>query len=224
MPVKLICKKAHQAGIMTVIDGAHAPGQIPLDLRTIGPDFYLGNCHKWMQSAKGAGFLYARRELQPLLDPLVISWGWGQNASFTSGSQFLDYFEWTGTNDPSAYLSVPAAIQFQEQHNWPEIQQRCQQILAEGLRRIDKLTGLGTVYSELASPFVQMAVARLPLVKDLAIFKSELLEQYRIEVPCTEWNGYHFIRISIQAYNDAADLEALAFALEKLLREHRLES
>ena len=102
MPVEIICKKAREARILTVIDGAHAPGQIPLNLTGMEPDFYLGNCHKWMQSAKGAGFLYARRELQPLLDPLVISWGWGENASFTSGSQFLDYFEWAGTNDPSA--------------------------------------------------------------------------------------------------------------------------
>jgi isopenicillin-N epimerase len=224
MPVEMICNKAREAGILTVIDGAHAPGHIPLNLAGMEPDFYLGNCHKWMQSAKGAGFLYARRELQPLLEPLVISWGWGKNASFTSGSQFLDYFEWARTNDPSAYLSVPAAIQFQEQHNWPAVQHRCRQILVEGLRRIDKLTGLETVYSELASPFIQMAVARLPLVKDISEFKGQLLEQYRIEVPCIEWNGQHLIRISVQAYNGLADLEALAFALAKLLREHRLDS
>ena len=224
MPVEMICKKAREAGILTVIDGAHAPGQIPLDLTTIEPDFYLGNCHKWMQSPKGAGFLYSRRELQSLLEPLVISWGWGKNASFTSGSQFLDYFEWAGTNDPSAYLSVPAAIQFQEQHNWPAVQQRCQQILAEGPRHIDKLTGMETVYSELAAPFVQMAVVRLPLVKDIAEFKRDLLEHYRIEVPCIEWNDQHYIRISVQAYNNAADLEALAFAITKLLNKHRLKT
>jgi isopenicillin-N epimerase len=224
MPVEMICRKAREAGILTVIDGAHAPGQIQLNLRAMEPDFYLGNCHKWLQSAKGAGFLFARRELQPQLEPLVISWGWGKNASFTSGSQFLDYFEWAGTNDPSAYLSVPAAIQFQEQHNWPVVQDQCQQILAEGLKQIDKLTGLESVYSDQAAPFVQMAVVRLPLVEDISEFKSQLLEQYRIEVPCIEWNGQHFIRISVQAYNDTADMEALVTALVKLLREHRLES
>jgi isopenicillin-N epimerase len=224
MPLEMICKKAREAGILTVIDGAHAPGQIPLDLSAMEPDFYLGNCHKWMQSAKGAGFLYARRELQLLLDPLVISWGWGKNASFTSGSQFLDYFEWAGTNDPSAYLSVPAAIQFQEQHHWPAVQQNCQQIMAKGLQNIDKLTGLESVYSEQAAPFMQMAVVRLPLVKDIVEFKRELLEQYRIEVPCIEWNGQHFIRISVQAYNNAADLDALALAITKLLNKHRMKT
>jgi isopenicillin-N epimerase len=221
MPIEMICKKARQAGIITVIDGAHAPGQIPLDLTAMGPDFYLGNCHKWMQSAKGAGFLYTRRALQPLLEPLVISWGWGKNASFTSGSQYLDYFEWAGTNDLSAYLSVPAAIQFQEQHNWQAVQYHCQQILADGLKRIDKLTGLKSVYPDQAAPFVQMAVVRLPLVKDISEFKRQLLEQYRIEVPCIEWNGQHFIRISVQAYNDAADLEALKLALIELLPQHK---
>jgi isopenicillin-N epimerase len=224
MPVEMICKKAREVEILTVIDGAHAPGQIPLDLKAMEPDFYLGNCHKWMQSAKGAGFLYARRELQSRLEPLVISWGWGKNASVTSGSQYLDYFEWAGTNDPSAYLSVPAAIQFQEQHNWPAVQHQCQQILAEGLQNIDKLTGLESVYADQAAPFAQMAIVRLPIVKDIAEFKRELLEQYRIEVPCIGWNDQHFIRISTQAYNNATDLDALAFAITKLLNKHRLKT
>ena len=223
MPVEMICKKARQAGIFTVIDGAHAPGQIPLDLTALESDFYLGNCHKWMQSAKGAGFLYTRRALQPMLEPLVISWGWGENASFTSGSQYLDYFEWAGTNDLSAYLSVPAAIQFQAEHDWPAIQERCRQILADGLKRIDQLTGLENVYSDQAEPFVQMAVVRLPPIEDISELKRQLLEQYRIEVPCIEWNGQHFIRISVQAYNEAGDMEALASVLTKLLREHRSE-
>jgi isopenicillin-N epimerase len=221
MPVEMICKKARQAGILTVIDGAHAPGQIPLDLTAIGPDFYLGNCHKWMQSAKGAGFLYTRRALQPLLEPLVISWGWGENASFTSGSQYLDNFEWAGTNDPSAYLSVPAAIQFQEEHDWPDVQRQCQQILANGLKRIDQLTGLETIYSDRAAPFVQMAIVRLPPIKDISEFKRQLLEQYRIEAPCIEWNGQYFARISVQAYNDTADMEALTLALSELLPQHK---
>ena len=224
MPVEMVCKKAREAGILTVIDGAHAPGQIPLDLQAMAPDFYLGNCHKWMQSAKGAGFLYARRELQPLLEPLVISWGWGKNATFTSGSQFLDYFEWAGTNDPSAYLSVPVAIHFQEQHNWPAVQHRCQQILADGLKQIDKLTGLESVYADHTAPFFQMAVVRLPQIKDISELKRQLMERYRIEVPCIEWNGQHFIRISVQAYNDSADIEMLTSALGKLLSENRLES
>ena len=221
MPVEIICQKAREAGILTIIDGAHAPGQISLDLTAMGPDFYLGNCHKWMQSAKGAGFLYTRRARQTLLEPLVVSWGWGENSAFTSGSQYLDYFEWSGTNDPSAYLSVPAAIQFQAEHHWPAVQHQCQQILADGLKRIDQLTGLETVYSDLSAPFVQMAVVRLPLLREISAFQRELLQQYSIEVPCIEWNGQHFIRISVQGYNTEADLDALVAAVGELLPKHK---
>ncbi|MBN2045105.1 MAG: aminotransferase class V-fold PLP-dependent enzyme [Anaerolineales bacterium] len=220
MPVEIICQKAREAGILTVIDGAHAPGQIPLDLIAMEPDFYLGNCHKWMQSSKGAGFLYTRPELQPLLEPLVVSWGWGENSGFTTGSKYLDYFEWSGTHDPSAYLSIPAAIQFQAEHHWSVIQERCQQILADGLKRIEKLTGLETVYSDQAAPFVQMAVVRLPRVREISAFQRELLQKYRIEVPCIDWNGQHFIRISVQAYNTEADLDTLVDAVEELLPQH----
>ena len=222
MPVEIICEKAREAGILTVIDGAHAPGHIPLDLIAMEPDFYLGNCHKWMQSSKGAGFLYTRRELQPLLSPLVVSWGWAENSAFTTGSKYLDYFEWSGTHDPSAYLSVPGAIKFQEQHNWPIVQHRCQQILADGLKRIDKLTGLESVYSDMAAPFVQMAVVRLPRVRDISAFQRELLQRYSIEVPCIDWNGQHFIRISVQAYNTEEDIDTLVAAVEELLPQHRV--
>ena len=220
LPVEMICKRARAAGILTIIDGAHAPGQISLDLTDIDPDFYVGNCHKWMQSPKGAGFLYTRRALQTGLEPLVISWGWGENSSFSSGAKYLDYFEWLGTNDPSAYLSVPAAIQFQERHHWSAIQQQCQQILAAGLKRIDTLTGLESVYSLQAAPFVQMAAVRLPQVRDLSAFQRQLLQQYSIEVPCIEWNGRHFIRISVQGYNTEEDLDALVTAIGKLLPLH----
>jgi isopenicillin-N epimerase len=221
MPVEIICKKAREAGILTIIDGAHAPGQIPLDLTAMEPDFYLGNCHKWMQSFKGAGFIYTRRELQTLLDPLVVSWGWGENFAFTAGSKYLDYFEWSGTHDPSAYLSVPAAIQFQAEHHWPAMQERCRQVLADGLKRIDKLTGLESAYADLAAPFVQMAVVRLPRVRDISAFQRDLLQKYRIEVPCIDWNGQHFIRISVQAYNTEEDVDALVAAVEGLLPQHR---
>jgi isopenicillin-N epimerase len=221
MPVEIVCKKAREAGILTVIDGAHASGQIPIDLTAMQPDFYLGNCHKWMQSSKGAGFLYTHRALQTLLEPLVISWGWGENASFTSGSKYLDYFEWSGTNDPSAYLSVPAAIQFQEAHHWPAVQHQCQQILADGLKHLDKLTGLETIYSDNATPFAQMAVVRLPIVREISEFQKKLLQQYRIEVPCIKWNGQHFMRISVQGYNTEKDIAALVAAVEELLSQHK---
>ena len=159
MPVDEICKRARDAGIITIIDGAHAPGQMDVDLEAIDADFYVGNCHKWLLSAKGAGFLYASKEMQEMVEPLVVSWGWGSNSPYTTGSNFLDNLEWWGTKDPAAYLSIPAAIQFQEQHDWPSVRQQCNQILQEALRRISELTGIPPVYPDGMGYFHRMTIA-----------------------------------------------------------------
>jgi isopenicillin-N epimerase len=104
LPVTEICQLAKEKGILTVIDGAHAPGQIPIDMEAIGADFYFGNAHKWMCSPKGAGFLFTRPEKQQLIDPLVVSWGWGENREVSYGSDYLDYMQWQG-NGHSPLLS-----------------------------------------------------------------------------------------------------------------------
>src|SRR5690348_165616 len=104
-PVEKICQRAQSTGIITVIDGAHAPGHIPLQLDALGVDFYTGNCHKWLCSPKGAGFLYARPERQALLQPLIVSWGWDSRSPGVS--PFQDFFGWVGTDDPASFLSVP---------------------------------------------------------------------------------------------------------------------
>ena len=164
--------------------------------------------------------MFTRRELQFLVEPLVVSWGWGENSSFTSGSKYLDYLEWSGTNDPSAYLSVPAAIQFQEEHHWPDVQSRSQKILAEGIQRINQLTGLDFAYAGEAESFAQMAIVRLPSIRDILEFQAQLYQHYQIEVPCIQWNEQQFIRISIQGYNTSEDVNALENALGKLLPQH----
>lgn len=110
LPVEQICQKARERGILTIVDAAHSPGQIPVDLQVLGADVVFGNCHKWLLSPKGAAFLYARREVQPQVEPLIVSWCYHATPTTTSGSQFIDYLQWTGTKDPVAALSVPSAI------------------------------------------------------------------------------------------------------------------
>ncbi|MGW8251912.1 MAG: aminotransferase class V-fold PLP-dependent enzyme [Anaerolineales bacterium] len=217
LPVEVICARARQAGILTLVDGAHAPGQLPLDLQSIGADFYSGNCHKWMLAPKGSAFLYARPESQGILEPLVVSWGWRAEASFTSGSQFIDYLQWRGTHDPSACLAVPTAIRFMHEHDWDRVRDECRLLLSRALQRVRQLTGMPDVYTPERLAYHQMAIAELPLQSDLMAFKSRLYEQYRVEVPCIEWGGRHFIRISVQAYNSLEDIEALTQALEQML-------
>jgi isopenicillin-N epimerase len=215
-PVEKICTRAKEAGILTIVDGAHTLGQIELDMQEIDTDFYLSNGHKWLCSPKGSAFLYARPERQALIEPLVVGWGWGSEKNITFGSDFLDYLQWLGTNDLAAYLAVPAAIDFQWQHDWMAVRGRCHELLVEAIARICHLTDLETVYSE-KSAFQQMAVAPLPQINNLQAMKIELIETYRVEVPLIDWNGRHFIRVSVQGYNSGEDIDALLDALANLL-------
>lgn len=217
LPVEQICAKAREAGIMTLVDGAHAPGQIPLDLDELGADFYVGNGHKWLCGPKGSAFIHVRRERQPLIEPLIVGWGWGEDRKLSFGSDFIDYMQWWGTYYIAAYLSIPAAIEFQATHNWPVVQEKCHALLKGALSRMYGLTGLEPIYPNDDNFYHQMAIALIPLQKDIEAFKSQLYDRFKIEIPCIEWNGRHFIRISVQGYNNQADLDALLEAMEILL-------
>jgi isopenicillin-N epimerase len=219
LPVEAVCWRAREAGILTFIDGAHAPGQIPLDLSALGADFYTGNCHKWLMAPKGSGFLYARLDRQELVEPLVVSWGWGENSSLDFGSRYLDLLQWTGTQDFSAALSVPAAIEFQAQQDWPSVRITCQELLRQALEGLQSLTGLPSNYPEECLTYVQMASALLPPLADLEGLKVRLYEDYRVEVPLLNWNGRHWIRLSVQGYNSQQDIRILLEALQSLLPE-----
>ncbi|HEX9374607.1 MAG TPA: aminotransferase class V-fold PLP-dependent enzyme, partial [Roseiflexaceae bacterium] len=214
LPVAEICRRARAAGILTVIDGAHAPGQVDLALDALGADFYIGNCHKWMCAPKSAGFLYARPAVQPLLEPLVVSWGW---ESETPGeSPFIDYFEWRGTHDPSAYLAVPAAIDFQAARDWPAVRSACHALLLDASRRIVELTGLPPISPDAEEWWVQMRTLPLPPC-DTAELKRRLWEEHQVEAPIVVWNGRPFIRVSIQCYNGPDDVDRLVEGLANLL-------
>ncbi len=162
LPVEKICQKARELGILVFIDGTHAPGQMDLDLNEIGADFYTGNCHKWMMAPKSSGFLHVRPDNQLSIEPLVVSWGWGGNSPFESDSRFLQEQEWWGTIDPAAYLSVPAAIEFHEEHKWRAVKVQCRGMLAEVLGEIESLTGKPTIYGEHQSNYHQLGAAELP--------------------------------------------------------------
>jgi isopenicillin-N epimerase len=216
LPVEEICRHARAAGILTIIDAAHAPGQIPLDLHALGADILFGNCHKWMLAPKGAAFLHVRREVQYLVDPLVVSWGYNPTPEFATGSRFVDLLQWTGTRDPAAALSVPAAIRFMREQNWEQVRLHCHGLLRQAIERICDLTGMPPLYPLDSDLYGQMGIAPLPPC-DAAALKSRLYDEYRVEVPVTQWQDKQFIRISIQGYNDQADVDTLLQALALLL-------
>lgn len=216
-PVEEICKAARERGVLTLIDGAHAPGQLDLDISKIDPDFYTGNCHKWMLSPKGAGFLYARQNVQHLLKPLVTSWGWSGEGFPASGSRFIDLFQWTGTRDPAALLSVPAAIDFMHMNQWKAHQVMCHEMLSWALAEIEGLFGEQPAYIPQVASYHQMGIARLPSnCCDAKLLQKRLYDEYRVEVPLIEWNGAKYIRISVQAYNSQNDINILLDGLKKL--------
>lgn len=216
LPVEEICRRARQAGIMSIIDAAHSPGQIPLDLQALGADMVFGNAHKWLMNAKGSAFLYVRRELQDLIEPLVVSWGYHATPDIATGSRFVDYLQWTGTKDPTAALTVPDAIKFMKDHDWDTVRCQCHLLLRQAIELICELTQMPPLYPLDSDFYSQMGIAPLPL-SNLAALKSRLYDEYKIEVPLTEWQDKQFIRISVQGYNTQEDIDALVRALETLL-------
>jgi isopenicillin-N epimerase len=208
LPVGELCRRARERGIVSVIDGAHVPGHLPLDLRELDPDYYAGNCHKWLGAPKGAGFLYVRRELQRDVHPLLISWGYADDEP-----TFVGRHQKQGTRDPSAYLSVPAAIEWQASHDWHEVRARCHELA----RRAAGELGLSPVVPDMRhGRYGQMVSLELPedAPDDL---QRRLFDEHRIEIPVFDRETPRLIRASFQGYNDEADLERLKAALATLL-------
>ena len=216
LPVEQICQRAKEAGILMVIDAAHAPGQITVDLQTLDADIVFGNCHKWMLNVKGSAFLYVRRELQYLIEPLIVSWGYRPTPETTTGSRFIDLLQWTGTKDPTAALTVPTAIQFMQEHNWDDVRNECHHLLSQGIEQICNLVNMPPLYPLDIDFYSQMGIAPLPL-SNLAMLKSRLYDEYKIEVPLIQWQDKQFVRISVQGYNSQEDIDSLEYALKVLL-------
>lgn len=211
LPIEPLIQRARERDIWTVIDGAHAPGQIDLDLISMGVDFYGGNCHKWMSSPKGAGFLYARPEVQPLIEPLVVSWGWRPRDAWHT--PFVDSIQRQATHDISAYLSVPAAIEFQREHDWPTVRDECHELVRLARQRMTELTGVEQLVADDPRWFAQMGTLQLPTGTNVEELKRRLYDEHRIEIPAHHWGDAPCLRISVQGYNTRSDVERLVEAV-----------
>jgi isopenicillin-N epimerase len=214
LPIEALVRRARDRGIITVVDGAHAPGQLPLHLDALGADFYAGNCHKWLCAPKGSAFLYARAKAQALVQPLVVSWGW--NSDRPGSSRFVDEQQWQGTRDIAAYLSVTRAIAFLGEHHWESVQQYCHELASFSREEISALTGLAPIQPDSPDWYAQMVSLRLPPCNERRL-QQALYDRFRIEVPVLRWHDAPLIRVSVQGYNTRADIEALVRGLSKLL-------
>ena len=211
LPIAEMIALCHAAGVPVLIDGAHGPGQVPLDLANLGADWYVGNCHKWLSAPKGSGFLHARPDRRADLHPVTISHGYRDG--------FTEEFDWTGTADPTPYLTVPAAIEFFENLGGTALMERNRRLVAEAAelvaRRLD--TEVGGPLEMTGS----MAMVRLPTT-----LKPELAESNRVrqalrkagaDSPVHPLPGALWLRLSAYAYNEIADYERLAELLPGVL-------
>ncbi|MCP4847250.1 MAG: aminotransferase class V-fold PLP-dependent enzyme [Verrucomicrobiaceae bacterium] len=212
-PAEELVGLAANAGIISVIDGAHAPGQLPLEVGKLNADFYVGNCHKWLLSPKGAAFVHVASKWADHIRPPVVSWG---NISKGSTALLLEN-EWQGTADISATLAVSDAIAFLEKHHWfDEVIPDCTRLLSSATSSLLEITGQHDIYgsAELRAP--QMASFLLP-EGDCSTLHSRLFEEYQVELPVFTAPQGNLFRVSLQAYNTEEDITRLVASLGDLL-------
>ena len=223
-PIELLVQRLHEQGIETLIDGAHAPGMAPLDLRRLGATYYTGNCHKWLCAPWGTGFLYVQRDRQEAILPPVVSHGY--NRPRPGHSRFQDLFDWPGTIDPTAWFCLGAAIDFldgllpgglnaliERNHQYAVA---AQSLLVEGLaaRPLCPPQMLGSMAA------VELGIDPHPPAEfvDQHRLNQELFERFGMEVPV-----YFFpavprvvLRVSAQAYNEPGHYQRLVEAVRQL--------
>jgi|YelNatPaOPRAMG01_1025707.scaffolds.fasta_scaffold04564_10 isopenicillin-N epimerase len=231
-PIEQLVAELTARGIDTLVDGAHAPGMVPVDLRQLGAAYYTGNCHKWLCAPKGAGFLYVRPDRQHLIRPLAISHG--ANSPRTDRSRFQLEFGWTGTVDPSAWLTVPEALRFMGSllpGGWPELMQRNAALARAARRKLCDALGrplpcpdemMGALAAVPIWDAAEAGPPKSPLYQDP--LHDWLWDQHRIEVPIIPWPAppRRLVRVSAQLYNCLGQYERLAQVLAQAAQQRRL--
>lgn len=215
MPVEAVARLCRTAGVPLLVDGAHGPGQVEVDLSAIDADWYVGNCHKWLAAPKGCGFLWARRDRQAGLHPTTISHG------FEEG--YLAEFDWTGTRDPTAFLAIEAALAFHERLGGAILRRRNIELAHQAGRLLAER--LGSVVGN-ASHAVAMAMVRLPLggvpsAKRALALRDRLLDEFATDAPLIAHPDGIWVRISAHAYNEIGDYEALTDICHRLIATDR---
>ena len=221
LPIPEIVLEAKSRGIKTIIDGAHVPAHIDLDINNLDPDYYVGACHKWLCCPKGVSFLYVKKDQQENIQPQIMSWGWGEeyeefkdSTQLKSSSRFINIFQWQGTRDMSAFLTVPKAIEFQEKYDWDSVRNRCKKMIIDARNQISTVTNLPKICPD--DWLGQMASFLFP-ADDVAELKNSLYNDYQIEIPAMSYNGYSALRISIQGYNSEDEVDYLVETLKKFI-------
>lgn len=219
LPVRDICRMAKSKGIITVVDGPHAIAMLDVNLGNLGCDFYCASCHKWLCGPFGSGFLWAHPKHHSAVKmPLV---GWGGSISGRSPS-WQDSINWTGTRDPAAVLSIPAAISFLSSQKLSTFRSHAHELVLQARRQLLEIDEIGPLCTPEESDFVSMVAVELPQPTDWKpgyhghpdALQLELKQQHKIETPVGSWNGKRFLRVSAHLYNDADQIDRLTTAVK----------
>lgn len=215
LPIERICAEARRRGIATCVDGPHAIAMRDVRLADLDCDYYVASLHKWLSAPFGSGFLYVHPRRQDYVRPLVVSWGRTPEGSAKS---WRDEFFWLGTRDPSAYLAVPAAIDFLAAVGWQRFRARTHRLAVLAKDLIVEVTGLPPFIPDNSDWYGSMIALPLP-AGDAPALQRKLVERYGIEIPIIPWQGRRFVRPSCHLYTSTSQLTLLRDALATLLRE-----
>jgi isopenicillin-N epimerase len=220
LPATELCAAARRRGILCVVDGAHAPAYLPLNVTAIDADFYGSNCHKWLLAPTGSGFLYMGRGMEDRLMPLQVSWGWqpDRRRRPDEPDEFgttprLRFLEFEGTRDICPWLAIPAAIDFQAEIGFERIRARMFHLSQHVRNRLTGLAGLRLTTPSQPELRGALTAFRLPAGVDANALRRSLSERFRIEVPIVERPDSLVLRISTHFYNTEEEVERLAQAL-----------
>jgi isopenicillin-N epimerase len=240
LPARELCMEARQRGITTVVDGAHAPAMIPLDVTGLGCDFYAGNCHKWLLAPIGSGFLYLSPGAEERIQPLQVSWGWHyERSAADEADEFgstprLRALEFEGTRDCCSWLAIPAAIDFQARLGWDRIRARNLRLAGFVREQLGGRLGLPNATPPHPELHGFMTAFRLPVGTDPAALRRALWDRFRIEAPVIDrpagarilnaatateeiLPAHSLVRASTHFYNMEEEIVLLADAIEVLL-------
>jgi isopenicillin-N epimerase len=222
LPVREICAMARERGVVSIVDGAHAPGMIPVQLGQLQCDFYAANGHKWLLAPTGSGFLYVRPGMEDRIEPLVVSWGWRYERSVShqrdkeGSTPFIRSHEFQGTRDPAPWLAMPAAIDFHESLSPLRIQMRNRELANYCREQLEHFAGVEPTTPNDAQLSAALVSYHLPRWEP-AEMQRILWEKYRIETPVLDRPGGPCIRISTHFYNTHDEIDRLRAALRELL-------
>jgi isopenicillin-N epimerase len=231
LPAKELCTEAQKRGILTVVDGAHAPVYVPLNVSEVNADFYTGNLHKWLLAPSGAGFLAIGPGNEDRLQPLHVSWGYfadkypigevtqstGPDARDNYGSTPRTRFlEFEGTRDPGAWLAVPAAIDFQSEYGFDNVRSRIAVLAAYTRKAIGEGVGLPLATPSAPGMGGAMTAFELPAGATAQALRKGLWAR-RVEIPVVERPERLLLRVSHHFYTTESEIDRLAEVLREIL-------